>query len=125
MHAADECDALAGSRTLRDHCRNIPVLPRGHLYALKIEKVFLARLQIIDIERADDFAAIEAIPLWIVRHVVNLSCAMRGVAGCAMLVLRDLCGATLLNRLDLVPPRSYRRVGNSTRAMSALAQKRK
>src|SRR5262249_39994357 len=54
MHAADECDALARSRTLRNHRRHMPMLACDRLHALKIEGVLPAGLQIIDIERAND-----------------------------------------------------------------------
>jgi len=37
----------------------MPVLPCGHLYALKIEKVFFAGLQIINVKRADDFLSVD------------------------------------------------------------------
>jgi hypothetical protein len=37
------------------------MLPRGHLHALKIEKVFLAGLQIIGIKRADDFLSVDRV----------------------------------------------------------------
>src|SRR5262249_30279513 len=59
VHTADECDALARSHSLRDHCGHVPALTGGRLYALKKEQVLLARLQIIDVKRADDLLSVD------------------------------------------------------------------
>src|SRR5262249_5012979 len=61
VHTADERDTLAGLHTLRNHCRYMPVLPRGRLHALKIEQVLLAGLEIIDVERADDLFSVNQV----------------------------------------------------------------
>ena len=42
MHAANQRDAFARSRALRDYYRHMPVLPCGRLHALKIEEMLVA-----------------------------------------------------------------------------------
>jgi hypothetical protein len=54
MHATGQDAALARLCSLGDRHRHIPVLSGWHLNALKIQKVLLAGLQVIDVERADD-----------------------------------------------------------------------
>ncbi len=61
MHTTDEHDALARLRSLGDSHRHIPVLSGGHLHALKVQKVLLARSQVFDIERADDLFPLDRI----------------------------------------------------------------
>jgi hypothetical protein len=62
MHTAHEGDAPAGLCSLGDHHGYIPMLPRRHLHALKIEGVFPAGLKILDVECADDFFAADQVP---------------------------------------------------------------
>jgi hypothetical protein len=54
MHTADENDALARLCPLGDGHGHIRVLSGGHLNPLKVQKVLLAGLQVIDVERAND-----------------------------------------------------------------------
>src|SRR5215831_13897577 len=61
VYTADEHDTLARLHALRNNCRYMPVLPGGRLYALKIEQVLLAGLEIIDVERADDLLSVNRI----------------------------------------------------------------
>jgi hypothetical protein len=61
MHATGQDAALARLCSLGDRHRHIPVLSGWHLNALKIQKVLLAGLQVIDVERADDLFAFDNI----------------------------------------------------------------
>ena len=61
MHATGQDAALARLCSLGDRHRHIPVLSGRHLNALKIQKVLLAGLQVVDVERADDLFAFDNI----------------------------------------------------------------
>ena len=61
MHATGQDTALARLCSLGDRHRHIPVLSGWHLNALKIQKVLLAGLQLVDVERADDLFAFDNI----------------------------------------------------------------
>jgi hypothetical protein len=61
MHATGQDTALARLCSLGDRHSNIPVLSGWHLNALKIQKVLLAGLQVVDVERADDFLPVDHI----------------------------------------------------------------
>ena len=61
MHTADQDDALARLCPLGDRHGHIPVLSGGHLHALKIQKVLLPGLQVVDVERADDLLPLDCI----------------------------------------------------------------
>ena len=61
MHTAGKDAALARLRSLGDRYRHIPMLSGGHLHALKIQKVLLAGLQVVDVERADDLLPLDHI----------------------------------------------------------------
>ena len=61
MHTTDQDGALARLRSLGDHHRHIPVLSGGHLDALEIQEVLLPGLQVVDVERADDFLPLDHI----------------------------------------------------------------
>jgi hypothetical protein len=61
MHATGQDAALAGLCSLRDRHRHMPVLSGWHLNALKIQKVLLPGLQVVDVERADDLFAFDNI----------------------------------------------------------------
>jgi hypothetical protein len=54
VHATGQDAALARLCPLSDRHRYIPMLSGWHLNALKIEKVLLAGLQLVDVERADN-----------------------------------------------------------------------
>src|SRR5262245_6206930 len=61
MHTTDQNGALARPHSLRDHYRHMPVFPRRHLHALKIEEVLLAALKVVDVKRADDLLPLDHI----------------------------------------------------------------
>jgi hypothetical protein len=61
MHTTGQDDALAWLCPLGDRHRHIPMLPRGHLHALKIQEMLLPGLDIVDVERADDLFPLDHI----------------------------------------------------------------
>jgi hypothetical protein len=54
VHATGQDAALARLCSLSDRHGYIPMLSGWHLNALKIEKVLLAGLQLVDVERVDN-----------------------------------------------------------------------
>ncbi len=61
MHTADQDDALARLCPLGDRHGHIPVLSGGHLNALKIQKVLLPGLEVVDVQRADDLFPLDCV----------------------------------------------------------------
>ena len=62
MHTAYEGWTLALLYPLGDHHGYIPVPSRRHLHALKIERMLLARLQVVEVECTDNFFAADQVP---------------------------------------------------------------
>jgi hypothetical protein len=58
VHTTGQDASLARLYSLGDRHRHIPVLSGWHLNTLKIQKVLLAGLKVVCVERADDLFAL-------------------------------------------------------------------
>ena len=75
VHATGQDAALARLCSLGDCHRHIPVLSGWHLNTLKIQKVLLAGLQVVDVQRADDFLSLDRF------SGIDRSLSSRGIGG--------------------------------------------